>query len=157
MIDASYLGNITSISSMTELDLLNLARSVREGSNSEFAQIITITFAMVVAIYYFLHQAGPRMKIFAFVIYTFGMFMYFGLMVEDANFATGVLRALQQIPLASQSPPTQSVLAVKASWVGTTVTVLLNSVYWVLWIGTSYLLFFWKKPGEQAKDRISEP
>lgn len=73
-------------------------------------------------------------------------------MVEDANFATGVLRALQEIPPAAQSPPTLTLLAVKASWVGTTVEFLLNSVYWVLWIGTSYLLFFWKKPENQTSD-----
>lgn len=48
---------------MSELDLLNLARSCEQSISSDFAQVITITFAMVVAIYYFLHQAGIRMKI----------------------------------------------------------------------------------------------
>ena len=38
--------------SMSELDLLNLARSCGQNISSEFAQVITITFAMVVAIYY---------------------------------------------------------------------------------------------------------
>ncbi len=58
---------------MSELDLLNLARSSGQIITSDFAQVITITFAMVVAIYYFLHQAGIRMKIFAFTIYTIGV------------------------------------------------------------------------------------
>jgi hypothetical protein len=40
---------------MSELDLLNLARSCGQSVRDSFAQIITITFAMVVAIYYFLH------------------------------------------------------------------------------------------------------
>lgn len=57
---------------MSELDILNLARSRGHSISSEFAQVITITFAMVVAIYYFLHQAGSRMKVFAFAIYTCG-------------------------------------------------------------------------------------
>jgi hypothetical protein len=46
--------------------------------------------------------------------------------------------------------PTLYYLGVRSSWVGTTATVLLNLVYWVLWLGTGYLLFFWKKPGEIA-------
>ncbi len=48
---------------MSQLDILNLARSSGQTISSDFAQVITITFAMVVAIYYFLHQAGIRMKI----------------------------------------------------------------------------------------------
>jgi hypothetical protein len=63
---------------MSELDLLNLARSCGQSVNSDFAQVITITFAMVIATYYFLHQAGIRMKLFAFAIYTCGMLAYLG-------------------------------------------------------------------------------
>ena len=43
---------------MSQLDILNLARSCGQTTSSDFAQVITITFAMVIAIYYFLHQAG---------------------------------------------------------------------------------------------------
>ena len=43
---------------MSELDLLNLARSCGQSVNGDFAQVTTITFAIVVAIYYFLRQAG---------------------------------------------------------------------------------------------------
>ena len=28
---------------------------------------------------------------------------------------------------------------------------LLNLVYWVLWLGTGYLLFFWRKPFEMRE------
>ena len=38
---------------MSELELLNLARSTTEHEVTWFAQMITINFAMVVAIYYF--------------------------------------------------------------------------------------------------------
>jgi hypothetical protein len=51
----------------SQMDLLNLARSCGQSVNNDFAQIITVTFAMVVAIYYFLRQAGIAMKIFAFI------------------------------------------------------------------------------------------
>ena len=139
--------------SMSELDLLNLARSCGQTISSDFAQVITITFAMVVATYYFLHQAGLRMKIFAFAIYTCGMLAYLGLMLMESAVGFGTQQALRAIPATSQALPTQFYLGVRASLVGTISAVLLNLVYWILWLGIGYLLFFWKKPGEIAPPR----
>ena len=135
---------------MSELDLLNLARSCGQSVNSDFAQVITITFAMVVAIYYFLHQAGFRMKLFAFAIYTCGMLAYLGLMLMESGTGYGAQQALRAIPQAALALPTQQYLGVRASWVGTTAMILLNFVFWVLWLGTSYLLFFWKPGTRQS-------
>jgi hypothetical protein len=129
---------------MTELEILNLARASGQIISNDFAQVITITFAMVIAIYYFLHQAGIRMKVFTYVLYTFGMFTYLGMMVMESSVAIGAIKALQAIPRAQQTLPTQFYLTIRASWVGLTATVLLNLVYWVLWLGTGYLVFFWK-------------
>ena len=42
---------------MSELDLLNLGRSITANEVSWFAQVITINFAMAVGIYYFLNRA----------------------------------------------------------------------------------------------------
>ena len=131
---------------MSQLDILNLARSCGQNISGDFAQVITITFAMVVAIYYFLHQAGIRMKVFAFTIYTCGMLAYLGMMLMESGVLIGALQALRAIPLEAQELPTQYYLGVRASWVGTTSSILLNLVFWVLWLGTGYLLFFWKKP-----------
>src|SRR5471032_327529 len=133
---------------MSELDLLNLARSCGQTISSDFAQVITITFAMVVAIYYFLHQAGIRMKVFAFAIYTCGMLAYLGMMLLESAVALGAQRALRAIPQAAQALATQYYLGVRAGPVGTILTVLLNLVYWILWLGTGYLLFFGRKPAE---------
>ena len=58
---------------VSELDLLNLARSTTEHQVTWFAQIITINFGMVVAIYYFLHGAKLPLKIFTFFAYGVGM------------------------------------------------------------------------------------
>jgi hypothetical protein len=131
---------------MSQLDIINLARSCGQSISSDFAQVITITFAMVVAIYYFLHQAGIRMKVFGFTIYTCGMLAYLGRMVLESGVGTGAQQALAAIPPEARELPTKYYLGLKSSWVGTTSTVLLNLVFWVLWLGTGYLLFFWKKP-----------
>jgi hypothetical protein len=135
---------------MSELDLLNLARSCGQIISSDFAQVITITFAMVVAIYYFLHQAGIRMKIFAFTIYTIGVLAYLGMMLVESSVILGAVQALRAIPTTEQAQATQNYLGIRASWVGVTSSILLNLVYWILWLGTGYLLFFWRKPSEIA-------
>ncbi len=132
----------------SQLDLLNLALSCGQTMNSDLAQVITITFAMVVAIYYFLHQAGPGMKIFAFILYTCGMLTYLGMMILESNVLSGAQQALRAIPVAEQLLPTQQYLGVRASWVGLSSALLFNLVYWILWLGAVYLLFFWRKPVE---------
>lgn len=81
--------------------------------------------------------------------------MYLGMMLVESSTAVGALQVLRAIPHAAQSLPTQSYLGIRASWVGIASTVLLNSVYWILWLGTGYLLFFWRKPGELAAARLS--
>ena len=70
---------------MSELDLLNLSRAMTANEIGLFTQIITITFAMIVAIYYFLNRASLAMKIFAFVAYSFGFFLFFGEMLIEGN------------------------------------------------------------------------
>ncbi len=101
---------------------------------------------MVVAIYHFLHQAGIRMKVFAFTIYTCGILAYLGMMLMESGVGLGAQLALRAIPETARELPTQYYLGLRSSWVGTTATILLNLVYWILWLGTGYLLFFWKKP-----------
>ena len=68
---------------MSELDLLNLARSTTQNEIGYFTQMITINFAMVVAIYYFLNQAQLAMKLFAFVAYMVGMLLFFAEMLFE--------------------------------------------------------------------------
>jgi hypothetical protein len=76
------------------------------------------------------------------------MLAYLGMMLLESGVALGAQKALRAIPQAAQALPTQSYLGVRAGPVGTISTVLLNLVYWILWLGTGYLLFFWRKPAE---------
>jgi hypothetical protein len=90
------------------------------------------------------------MKVFAFLLYTFGMFTYLGMMLMESAVALGGVKALDAMPASTRSQPTEIYLALRVSWVGITSTILINLVYWVLWLGIGYLLFFWKKPAEIA-------
>ncbi len=74
---------------MSELDLLNLARSTTEHEVTWFAQMLTINFAMIVAIYYFLNTAKMTLKLFTFFAYTVGMIVLLGQMLVEANVKGG--------------------------------------------------------------------
>jgi hypothetical protein len=130
---------------MSELDLLNLARASSDSVSAEFGQIITITFAMVVGIFYFLNEAKIGLKILAYVVYSIGMFLYFGMMVGHSNSLLAVVTALSAIPEAKRSLPTATVLAFRDNWITVAINVLINAGFWVLWLSVGYLLFFWRK------------
>ncbi|MEI9930694.1 MAG: hypothetical protein WDM89_09120 [Rhizomicrobium sp.] len=128
---------------MSELDLLNLARAATQDEVTWFTQMITISFAMVVAVYYFLHQADLLTRIFAFVAYLVGMLTFWGEMLIESNLKYATLTALKAMP--HLGPVTENYIGVNGSWLGTTVAIVFSASFWVLWGGVFYLVFFWKK------------
>jgi len=128
---------------MTELELLDLARSVTSNEVSWFGQIITINFAMVVGIYYFLNRAQIALKVLAFGAYVVGMLFYLGEMLVESNLKSVTLASLKAMPHLSRV--TQAYLDIDASWVGQLTNRLLDSAFWLLAAGVFYLLFFWKR------------
>lgn len=128
---------------MSELDLLNLGRSMTATEVGLFTQLITITFAMVVAIYYFLHQASMAMKIFAFIAYTFGFLLFFGEMLLEGNTKIILMQTLTALP--HKSALTSEYLGVSASWLGHLTAFLFNGSIYLLWFGVFYLLFFGRR------------
>ena len=130
---------------MSELDLLNLARSTTEHEVAWFAQMITINFAMVVAIYYFLHSANLTLKGFTFFAYTVGMLVLLGEMLVEANVKEGVIESMRGLPTEHLSRPTVRYLAVYDSWVSLLTRITFNLSVWLLLFGVFYLLFLWKR------------
>ena len=128
---------------MSELDLLNLGRAITATETGLFTQIITISLAMIVGIYYFLHQAKMAMKIFAFVAYAMGMFLFFGEMLLESNVKIVLMNSLAALP--PKLAVTQEYVGIVRSWVGITTSILLTGSFWILLIGNFFLLFFWKK------------
>ena len=86
---------------MTELDLFNIARSVSQNEISLFTQVITINFAMVVGLYYFLHRARTAIKVFAFGAYLVGMLLFLGEMLMETKVKALVMREMATLPHAS--------------------------------------------------------
>ncbi|HEY2032242.1 MAG TPA: hypothetical protein VGH02_01010 [Rhizomicrobium sp.] len=133
---------------MTELDLLNLARSTTQNEISLFTQVITITFAMIVGIYYFLHQARTAMKIVAFGAYLVGMLLFLGQMLLETSLKYKVLLSMKALP--HPSAVTQEYIGLTNTWLGHATTLLFNLAFWILVIGIGYLTFFWDKESDAA-------
>jgi hypothetical protein len=136
---------------LSELDLLNLARSTTEHEVTWFAQVITINFGMIVAIYYFLNRASVTLKVFAFIAYMIGMLVLLGEMLVEANTKVGVIEALRSLPPEQISRPTIHYLAVHDSWISSMTRITFNLSFWILWIGILYLLFWWKQPSRNTE------
>ena len=130
---------------MSESDLLTLAHAYNDSITNAFGQVITITFAMVIGIYYFLNQAKLGLRIFAYIVYSIGMFLYFGLMVVSTNILVGINESLEALPADHISRPTAHLISVKHSWIASTESALIMSGFFILWLGVGYLLFVWKK------------
>lgn len=114
-----------------------------------FGQIITINFAMIVAIYYFLHRSALLFRIAAFGFYAIGMLALIGLMLEQSNYKYQALLALRALPAARRAPVTDSLLALNQSWLAQTTGFFLNASLWVLFAVVAYLLFWWRGDPER--------
>ncbi|MGN6147309.1 MAG: hypothetical protein ACTHPD_02100 [Rhizomicrobium sp.] len=133
---------------MTELDLLNLSRSVGQNEISLFTQVITINFAMVVGLYYFLHRARTAIKVFAFGVYLLGMLLFLGKMLLETNVGFEAVHEMQALP--HPSPLIRYYLALNDSWLAHDTALLFNIAFWILVIGVGYLTFFWDKENDAA-------
>ncbi|MGH6869952.1 MAG: hypothetical protein ACREHE_00470 [Rhizomicrobium sp.] len=128
---------------MSELDLINLGRSLTGNELSWFTQVVTINFAMIVAIYYFLHQAKLAMKLFAFFAYTLGSFLFFGEILMESNEKIMVMNTLEALP--RKSDIALEYVGLSQSWLGHATAILFTGSFWILWLGVTYLLFFWRR------------
>ena len=129
---------------MTESELLEIIRESNVQYASLFAQMVTINFAMIVAIYYFLHRASQKLKLAAFGFYLIGMLSLIGLMVTEANFKMFAIRGLDAIAPAQISSVGESYLAFRTSWISTGASMFMNVAMWVMIAVVAYLLFFWR-------------
>lgn len=134
---------------MGETELIGIIRDVNAQYAVLFGQIITINFAMIVAIYYFLHRSSVGFRIAAFGFYAIGMLALIGLMLEQSNYKYQALLALGDLPAAKRSPVTDRLLAVNHSWLAQATSFFLNASLWVLFAAVVYLLFWWRGDPER--------
>lgn len=129
---------------MTGPELIALARSCDQQIAALFGQMISITFAMIAGIYYFLNRARLQLKLFAFVCYGVGMLAFFGMMLREANVKRVALNAIEALP--ERDEVTEGFRQFSHSWLFQGTSLFMNAAHYVLWISVIYLLFFWRKP-----------
>ncbi len=145
---------------MTEVELIRLIQQVQEQYAGLFGQIISINFAMVVAIWYFLHRARLAFRIAAFGFYLLGMLTFTGLMLLQANVKATAVAALRAIPPSQRSQFSNDLLALQDSWLFHLTSLFQNASLWVLIAVTGYLLFFWdgaSKPTLESETASRSP
>ena len=129
---------------MGETELIGVIRDVNAQYAVLFGQIITINFAMIVAIYYFLHRSPLLFRIAAFGFYAIGMLALIGLMLGQANYKNQALIALAALPPERRSQFGASILELHQSWLTHATSFFLNASLWVLFVVVAYLLFAWR-------------
>jgi len=129
---------------MTGGDLIALVRSCDQQIATLFGQMISITFAMIAGIYYFLNRARLPLKFFAFACYGVGMLAFFGMTLREANIKAVALASIDA--LGERDPVLEGLHELSHSWLFQDTAFFLNAAHWVLWLSVIYLLFFWRKP-----------
>lgn len=136
---------------MSEFEVIQLLQYAAEQITGIVGQMITINFAMIVAIYYFLHRSGLAFKIAAFTFYSLGMLLYSLLAIRQSVVILGAQDLLDAEGSDLRAGP---VLSAMISFGETLPAVLLNitlnAAILALWIGVFCLTFFWKSRVDQT-------
>lgn len=133
---------------MSEYEVLTLLNDVRSDQTVVIAQILSLHLAMIVGVFYFLHRSGLRMKIAVFLLYTLGYALHLGLIWNASQLAIGVRNDLIAIAESGERlsgigyAALQQTNAAFTNWV----SVVGNIAFLMLWFGTAYFLFFWRRP-----------
>jgi hypothetical protein len=131
---------------MSEAEILSLLENYTEQQTQLIIQVVSLHFALVVAVFYFLHRSGLVMKLAVFALYTLGNSLFLGLIY---NISLKVVAARQDLVNlqdsgASLSVISQTVLASLQPYTNL-VSIIANVAFAALWFGAIYFLFFWKK------------
>jgi hypothetical protein len=129
---------------MSESELIGIIRDSNVQYASLFGQMITINFAMIVAIYYFLHRASLKLKLAAFLFYLIGMLSLIGLILTQANLKSYAINALAALPPGHLSAVGASYLVFRTSWLAVTAATFMDISMWLMITVIIYLLFWWK-------------
>ncbi|MHA7871189.1 MAG: hypothetical protein ACX939_02445 [Hyphococcus sp.] len=138
---------------MTEAQLLDLLINARTQLDATFAQLITLNFAMVVAIYYFLHRSGVKLKIAVFLLYLLGWFVFWSSAGITGAQLQGLVTQLNDLEQSGDAGATTTlVLSQFSGLYNLFYLIAINAANFLLLIGAFIFLFFWKPPADKAVD-----
>ena len=79
---------------MSEFEILQLYAAATADQTAVIGLLISLHFAVIVAVFYFLHRSGRAMKTAVFVLYTLAYALLLGLMSNQSALVTGASRDL---------------------------------------------------------------
>lgn len=136
---------------MTEAEILDQVIAARSALDMTISQVIGLTVAMVVGVYYFLHRSGWVVKVGVFLLYALGWLV----MASSAGITSRHLLGLHGdlAALAAQGPVSEtaaSVIRTMREPLGAAYLVATNIGASLLLVGAFVFLFFWKPRPEPA-------
>ncbi len=142
---------------VTEAEILEQVIAARSYLDVTISQVIGLTVAMVVGVYYFLHRSGWMVKVGVFLLYALGWFV----MASSAGITSRHLLGLYSdlAALAAQGPVSAaaaSVLQTMRDPLGAAYIVATNIGASLLPVGAFVFLFFWKPRPEPAPVSAAE-
>lgn len=131
---------------MSEYEILSLLENYSSQQTGLIIQVVSLHFALVAAVFYFLHRSGIVMKAAVFVLYSIGNALFLGLIYNLSLKVVAARADLTALHNAGVELSATSVTVLEdlrpffniASFLG-------NVMFVALWIGAVYFLFFWKK------------
>jgi hypothetical protein len=137
---------------MTQAEIVALIQNVHEQYAVLFAQALTVSFAVIVATYYFLHRTSARFRVAVLFTYLVGMLAVSGQMLQQANLKRLAVGTLEALPVSERAGVAQGVLDLQGSWLFRGTGVLQNASLWMLVGIVAYMLFWWRPAGGTADD-----
>lgn len=130
---------------MSEYELLEIIRDSVRQIVFLVTQIVAISFAMIVAVYYFLSESGWVLKLVALLLYSLGVSMYGLLAIREGLWGLAASNELNARPPESLSLATQELMTFQADPISLALNAILNASIFVLWFVTTTFLLFWKR------------
>lgn len=137
---------------MTEAEILEQVIATRAYLDQTIYQLIALTVAVVVGVYYFLHRAGWGLKAAAGVLYAIGWFTQFSSASITSQHLIGYYTQLNALIRQGQaSPPTVNLMRALNDPTAMIYVLVMNIGLWFLLIGAFAFLAFWKAPVEHRR------
>lgn len=130
---------------MSEAELLSQVLSARQMLDNTITQMIGLTFALIVAVFFFAHRSGWLMKTAIFLLYALGWFVMVSSAFGTGQHLVGLYSELNQLSNNGEAGITAGlVLDAMSGWGAQMYWLAVNAANFVLLIGGGAFLFFWK-------------
>ncbi|MEM1193948.1 MAG: hypothetical protein AAGH42_11215 [Pseudomonadota bacterium] len=136
---------------MSEADILEQIMAMRLHLDATIAQVIGITFTLIIAIYYFLHRSGVVMKLAVLAIYAIGWTSYLVSGMLTMSHLSGLLQTLKERVAAGEASTAAAVVLESFDSPLSRVMIAgFNAVTGLMLAVAIGFLLFWKKPQDEG-------